>query len=63
MIYSRSPSLLTQSPEDIPPIDPRAVLELEMNARRVAENLDVMMANLKGSLNKVAHLNNSFIIS
>lgn len=51
--FNRSPSVLTQSPEDIPPIDPRAVLDLEINARRVAENLDFMMSNMKGSLNKV----------
>lgn len=54
--FNRSPSVLTQSPEDIPPIDPRAVLDLEINARRVAENLDFMMSNMKGSLNKMSAL-------
>ncbi len=52
LVY-RSPSVVTQSPEDIPPIDPRAVLELELYARRVAQSLDAMMGNLNSSLHKV----------
>ena len=46
--------MVTQSPEDIPPIDPRAVLELELYARRVASSLDQMMINLNTNLHKVS---------
>ncbi len=49
----RSPSVLTQSPEDIPPIDPRAILELETQAHRVAVSVDHMLAALKVNLHKV----------
>ena len=51
---SRSPSsLLTQSPDVAPPIDPSAIMELEMAARRVADNMDLMMGNLRNNLHKV----------
>ena len=50
----RSPSVVTQSPEDIPPIDPCAILELELYARRVATCLDQMMSNLNTNLHKVS---------
>ncbi len=53
LVQSRSPSVVTQSPEDIPPIDPRAVFELEVYARNVAGSLDNMMKNLHSNLNKV----------
>jgi len=48
-----SPSELAQSPEDIPPIDPRIVYDLELHARRVADNLDNMMQTLTNKLYKV----------
>ncbi|KAK7102448.1 uncharacterized protein [Littorina saxatilis] len=52
---SRSPSsLLTQSPDAAPPIDPEAVMELEMCARRVADNVDHMMGNLRNNLHKMS---------
>ena len=44
---------MNQSPEDIPPIDPRVVADLEAHAKRVADSLDVMMNNLKTNLHKV----------
>ena len=49
-----SPSDQAQSPEDIPPIDPRVVYDLEIHARKVAENLDSMMQGLSNKLYKVA---------
>ncbi|CAH1785185.1 unnamed protein product [Owenia fusiformis] len=52
---SQSPSsLFAQSPEDMPPIDPRVVLDLELHARKVAGNLDLMMGNLKSNLHKMS---------
>lgn len=51
---SRSPSSqFPHSPVDIPPIDPMAVEELEMAAKRVADNVDLLMGNLKSNLHKV----------
>jgi hypothetical protein len=51
---SRSSSLpLHPSPDDIPPIDPHAVKDIETHAKRVADNLDLMMGNLKNNLHKV----------
>lgn len=51
---SRSPSsLFQQSPDDIPPIDPQAIHDLEMHALKVADNLDLLMGNLKTNLHKV----------
>jgi len=44
---------MAQSPEDIPPIDPRVVYDLELHARRVADNLDNMMQILTNKLYKV----------
>jgi len=44
---------MAQSPEDIPPIDPRVVYDLELHARRVADNLDHMMHTLTNKLHKV----------
>lgn len=46
-------SILQQSPDDIPPIDPQAVIELENHARHVADSLDLMMTNLRSNLHKV----------
>ncbi|XP_076469609.1 uncharacterized protein LOC143299951 [Babylonia areolata] len=52
---SRSPSsLLTQSPDAAPPIDPAAIMELEMAARHVADNVDHMMGNLRNNLHKMS---------
>lgn len=51
---SRSPrSQFPQSPIDIPPIDPMAVMELEMAAKHVADSVDLLMGNLKSNLHKV----------
>lgn len=51
---SRSPSsLFQQSPDDIPPIDPQAINDLEMHALQVADNLDLLMGNLRSNLHKV----------
>ncbi|KAL3852578.1 hypothetical protein ACJMK2_016198 [Sinanodonta woodiana] len=47
-------SFLQQSPDSIPPIDPQAVIELENKARMVADNLDLMMGNLKSNLHKMS---------
>uniref|UniRef100_A0A0B6ZD17 BLOC-1-related complex subunit 6 C-terminal helix domain-containing protein n=1 Tax=Arion vulgaris TaxID=1028688 RepID=A0A0B6ZD17_9EUPU len=52
---SRSPSsLFQQSPDDIPPIDPSAVIELENHALRVADSLDLMMGNIRNNLHKMS---------
>lgn len=52
---SRSPSsLLTQSPDAAPPIDPSAIMDLEIAARRVADNVDHMMGNLRSNLHKMS---------
>ncbi|CAL1526960.1 unnamed protein product, partial [Lymnaea stagnalis] len=52
---SRSPSSqFQQSPDDIPPIDATAVIELENHARRVADNLDLMMGNIRNNLHKMS---------
>lgn len=52
---SRSPSsLFQQSPDDIPPIDPQAIHDLEMHALKVADNLDLLMGNLKTNLHKMS---------
>ncbi|CAG5117904.1 unnamed protein product [Candidula unifasciata] len=52
---SRSPSsLCQQSPDDIPPIDALAVIDLENHARRVADSLDLMMGNIRNSLHKMS---------
>ncbi|KAL8595206.1 hypothetical protein ACOMHN_043359 [Nucella lapillus] len=52
---SRSPSsLLTQSPDSAPPIDPGAIMDLEMAARRVADTVDHMMGNLRTNLHKMS---------
>ncbi|XP_059143888.1 uncharacterized protein LOC131931197 [Physella acuta] len=54
---SRSPSSqFQQSPDDIPPIDAAAVIELENHARRVADNLDLMMGNIRNNLHKMSAL-------
>ncbi|XP_046342661.2 uncharacterized protein LOC124123531 [Haliotis rufescens] len=54
---SRSPSsLFQQSPDDIPPIDPQAVLELENQAHLVADSVDLMMGNLKANLHKMSSI-------
>ena len=53
MFWSSSPSDQAQSPEDIPPIDPRVVYDLEQHARRVSDNLDNMMRSLTTKLYKV----------
>jgi len=53
MCWFSSPSDQAQSPEDIPPIDPRVVYDLEQHARRVADNLDNMMRSLTTKLHKV----------
>lgn len=51
---SRSPSSqFPHSPIDIPPIDPMAVMELEMAAKRVADSVDLLMGNLRSNLHKV----------
>ena len=50
-----SPSEVAQSPEDIPAIDPRVVYDLELHARKVADNLDTMMQTLSSKLYKVFH--------
>ncbi len=47
--------MLTASPDDVPPIDPRAMMDLETHARNVAINVDHMMASLQNSLHKVFH--------
>ena len=58
---SRSPSSqFPHSPVDIPPIDPMAVMELEMAAKRVADNVDLLMGNLKSNLHKVRKTINSY---
>lgn len=50
----RSPSsVYTQSPDDIPPIDPRALFDIELNARKAAESLDALLQNLVDRLHKV----------
>ncbi|XP_055882194.1 uncharacterized protein LOC106075863 [Biomphalaria glabrata] len=52
---SRSPSSqFQQSPDDIPPIDVTAVIELESHARKVADNLDLMMGNIRNNLHKMS---------
>lgn len=52
---SRSPSSqFQQSPDDIPPIDAAAVKELEDHACRVADNLDLMMGNIRNNLHKMS---------
>lgn len=52
---SRSPSsLFQQSPDDIPPIDPQAINDLEMHALKVADSLDLLMGNLKSNLHKMS---------
>ncbi|KAK3102373.1 hypothetical protein FSP39_010897 [Pinctada imbricata] len=52
---SRSPSSqFQQSPTEIPPIDPMAVVELEMQARKVADSIDLLMGNLKSNLYKMS---------
>lgn len=52
---SRSPSSqFPHSPIDIPPIDPMAVMELEMAAKRVADNVDLLMGNLRSNLHKMS---------
>ncbi|XP_064633024.1 uncharacterized protein LOC135491225 [Lineus longissimus] len=54
---SRSSSLpLHPSPDDIPPIDPHAVKDIETHAKRVADNLDLMMGNLKNNLHKMSNI-------
>ena len=51
---SQSPSsVCQQSPDDIPPIDASAVIELENHAARVADSLDLMMGNIRNNLHKV----------
>ena len=51
---SRSSSFPQQpSPDDIPPIDPHAVKDLETHSKRVADNLDLLMGNLRTNLHKV----------
>ena len=50
----RSPSILTASPDDdMPPVDPRALLEIESHAKRVAASVDFMMGTLQNNLSKV----------
>ena len=49
----RSPSIVTQSPEDVPPIDPRVVDDLQVQANNVAENLRHMMNTLQNHMQKV----------
>ncbi|KAK2152452.1 hypothetical protein LSH36_328g02008 [Paralvinella palmiformis] len=49
-----SPSVLTQSPDDVPPVDPRALMDLEMHARNVANSLDNMMSTLKKNIYKMS---------
>ncbi|XP_064604440.1 BLOC-1-related complex subunit 6-like isoform X2 [Liolophura sinensis] len=52
---SRSPSsLVQQSPDAIPPIDPQAMQDLESQARVVADRVDLMMGNLKANLFKMS---------
>ncbi|GFN88762.1 Bloc-1-related complex subunit 6 [Plakobranchus ocellatus] len=52
---SHSPSsLCQQSPDDIPPIDAAAVVELENHATRVADSLDLMMGNIRNNLHKMS---------
>lgn len=52
---SRSPSsLFQQSPVDIPPIDPHVLMDIENQARRVADSVDLMMGNLKTNLHKMS---------
>lgn len=47
----RSPSsVYTQSPDDVPPIDPKALLDVELHARKAAETLDVLMQTLVARL-------------
>ena len=51
---SRSPSSqFQQSPVEIPPIDPMAIVDLEMQAKKVADSIDLMMGNLNSNLHKV----------
>ncbi|XP_033744876.1 uncharacterized protein DDB_G0284127-like [Pecten maximus] len=47
-------SLMQQSPDDIPPIDASAIMELEAHARRVADSVDLMMGNLRSNLHKMS---------
>lgn len=52
---SQSPSsACQQSPDDIPPIDAAAVIELEVHATRVADSLDLMMGNIRNNLHKMS---------
>jgi hypothetical protein len=53
---SRSPSVLTASPEDMPPVDPRALLDLEQQAVAVAGSLDHMLGTLSSSLQRMSSL-------
>lgn len=54
MLYLfRSPSILTASPEDIPAVDARAIMELEVYASKVATSVQHMMGVLKNNLYKV----------
>ena len=49
----RSPSVVTQSPEDVPPIDPRVLIDLEAQALGLAHNVYSMMKTLQVNLHKV----------
>ena len=37
----------------MPPVDPRALLEIESHAKRVAASVDFMMGTLQNNLSKV----------
>ena len=49
-----SGSAYPQSPDLIPPIDPIAIVEIENQARLVADSLDLMMGNLRSNLHNVS---------
>ncbi|RUS86231.1 hypothetical protein EGW08_006026, partial [Elysia chlorotica] len=52
---SQSPSsACQQSPDDIPPIDAAALIELENHAARVADSVDLMMGNIRNNLHKMS---------
>ncbi|ELT89444.1 hypothetical protein CAPTEDRAFT_167972 [Capitella teleta] len=53
---SRSASELTQSPDDIPPIDPRALMDLEVLAEKTSMSLQHMMSTLASDLHKMSSL-------
>ena len=55
MIFFISPSIVTQSPEEVPAIDPRAIHDLEVHARNIASNIDHITKNMHDTIHKVSY--------